>query len=47
MIFAPAGYGQYIDSTHSNRKKIFRRGYTSIYNPFGVEITAKPIDVKF
>ena len=47
IIFDPAGYGQYIDGTHSNPKKLFRRGYTSIYDPIGVEITAKRINVKF
>lgn len=47
IIFDPAGYGQYIGGTHSNPKKPFRRGYTSIYDPIGVEITAKRINVNF
>ena len=46
-LFDPAGYGQFIDGTHANPKKFFTRGYTSIYDPIGVEIVAKRIKVKF
>ena len=47
ILFDPAGYGQYIDGTHTNPKKLFKRGYTSIYDPVGVEILAKRVKVQF
>ena len=46
-IFDPAGYGQYLDGTHANPKKLGRKGFISNNDSIGIEIRTKRINVKF
>ena len=46
-VFDPAGYGQYLDGTHSHPKKFYSPKYMNLNDYIGREINSKRITIKF
>tara|TARA_B100000427_G_scaffold212382_1_gene177157 strand:+ start:3057 stop:3920 length:864 start_codon:yes stop_codon:yes gene_type:complete len=46
-IFDPSSYGQYLDGTHKQPRKIISGSYVNLNEPIGIELNSKRISCKF